>query len=323
MNKEQLLRELNQKIKSGEVSRDEVLRSLSKVDADKQAGHKMREVSTKLLYVIGAAIIIIGVIILIAQVWDDINSFERTVLTFGLGLLMVGGGAALIQDESHEHNEQLGTAFHSIGGVLLPIGAAVLISEYELAVNSLWPAVLIYFLIFGMYLWMSQIQKYAVVTFFAIASGTTVAYLLLGALVQSYNAYNYGDLYAYLTMVIGANYISIARILRGKNKSISGFLDVAGSIALLGAAFSQVIDSSAWEMFYFLILFGALFMSVYIKSRMVLAVSTIFLIIYISYITSQYFADSLGWPVLLVFLGFMFIGLGYASVSISKKYIED
>jgi len=84
-----------------------------------------------------------------------------------------------------------------------------------------------------------------------------------------------------------------------------------------------VFDSELWQFLYFLVIFGGLYLSIYLKSQIILVMSTIFLIAHISYITSEYFADSLGWPISLVILGFIFIGLGYASVNINKKYINS
>jgi hypothetical protein len=77
-----------------------------------------------------------------------------------------------------------------------------------------------------------------------------------------------------------------------------------------------------WQIFYFPIVLGGLLLSVYMRSPAILAVSTMLLIAHVSYITSEYFADSLGWPISLVILGFAFIALGYASVAINKKYIK-
>jgi len=59
------------------------------------------------------------------------------------------------------------------------------------------------------------------------------------------------------------------------------------------------------------------------RSRSILVMSTLFLIAHVSYITGEYFADSLGWPISLVILGFVFIGLGYVSISVNKKYITN
>jgi hypothetical protein len=50
--------------------------------------------------------------------------------------------------------------------------------------------------------------------------------------------------------------------------------------------------------------------------------STGFLIAHVTFITGEYFADSMGWPISLVILGLVFIGLGYASITINKKFIK-
>ena len=68
--------------------------------------------------------------------------------------------------------------------------------------------------------------------------------------------------------------------------------------------------------------FGGLVVAVlYLKSRMVLLLSTLAVIGYIIYFTAEYFADSVGWPIALILLGFIIIGLGYMSISLNKKYI--
>ena len=124
-------------------------------------------------------------------------------------------------------------------------------------------------------------------------------------------------------MAIGASYLLLAHAFRsGWNKHLIGALYFFGITGFLGATFSQVFDSVPWQLLYFLIVLGGLFLSVYMRSRSILVMSTLFLIAHVSYITSEYFADSLGWPISLVILGFVFIGLGYASVTINKKYIK-
>lgn len=125
-------------------------------------------------------------------------------------------------------------------------------------------------------------------------------------------------------MFVGLAYLLLARSFwEGWNEKLVGVLYFFGSAGFLAAAFSQVFDSLLWQLIYFLVVIGGLFLSVYINSRSVLAVSTIFLLAHISYITSEYFADSIGWPVSLVILGFVFIGLGYGSVTIGRKYIKE
>lgn len=327
MNKEKLLKELSEKISTGEIKPEEVVRRLNLPPATQpindEVTRKFFHFSlTKMLYILGATIVIIGIIIFITQIWDDIGSFGRIMVTLGLGLLIAAIGSALLKQKPEDN---IGPIFHVIGGLLIPGGAVVTLSELSKpGVNfvSLWPITITFGIIFVFYLLLSAIHKHPILTFFAIANGTAFIYLLFEAMFEGPH-YKHEDLYAYLTMVIGACYLLLAYFFRdGWNKKLIGALHFLGITGFLGAAFSQVFDSDLWQFFYFIIVLGGLFLSVYVRSRIILVMSTIFLICHISYFTSEYFADSLGWPITLVILGFVFIGLGYASFTINKKYIK-
>lgn len=324
MNKEELLQELSTKINTGEISQEEIVNRLNfatptiqQIDDEKKKPHFS---ITKMLYILGAATAIIGIVIFIAQIWDDIGSFGRITVTLGLGLLIAAIGSMLLKQKPKEN---LGAIFHLIGGILIPGGAIVTLSELEVNFTSLWPVTITFGIIFAFYLLLNTTHKHPILTFFAIANGTAFIYLLVEAIIKD-PFYRHKDLYAYLTMVIGASYLLLTHSFKdGWNKHLVGALYFFGSAGFLGAAFSQVFDSVPWQLLYFLIVLGGLFLSVYTKSRSILVISTLFLLAHVSYITSEYFADSLGWPISLVILGFVFIGLGYTSVTINKRYIKD
>lgn len=323
MTNEELLQELAAKVRTGEMRREDVMGRLQLAPAmapTEAATLKLRShfSVTKTLYLLGAAIVVIGLVIFVAQIWDDIGALGHIVVTLGIGLLMTALGSVLLQQKPETN---LGPVFHTIGGALIPGGAVVTLFELEVDFASLWPVAVTFGIIFAFYLLLNAVQKHAILTFFAIANGTAFVYLLVEAIVDG-PYYRHGDLYAYLTMVVGASYLLLAYAFReGWNKELIGVLYFFGITGVLGAAFSQVFDSLPWQLAYFLIVFGGLILSVHLRSRGVLVVSTLFLIAHVSYITSEYFADSLGWPISLVILGFLFIGLGYASIAINKKYI--
>jgi hypothetical protein len=324
MNKEELLQELSVKVSGGEISREEVLSRIKLATTEQPENREgTKKLShfyiTKMLYVLGAAIVIIGIIFFVAQVWDDIGSFGRIAITLGLGLITTAIGSMLLKQKPEE---KIGPVFHVIGGVLIPGGAMVTLSELSVEFVSLWPVTFTFGIIFIFYLLLNFIHKNAVLTFFAIANGTAFVYLFIESIVDG-PFYTHRDLYAYLTMVIGASYLFLAHHFRkGWNKELVGVLYFFGITGFLGAAFSHVFDSVTWQMLYSPIVIGGLFLSIYVKSRSILVMSTLFLIAHVSYITGEYFADSIGWPISLVILGFIFIGLGYSSVTINKKYIQ-
>lgn len=326
MTKDELLAELSAKVSAGEVSMDEVLirfnvASQSPVVSPAKTDGLAKHLSaTKLLYIIGAIIVVIGILAFVSQVWDALGSTGHIAITLGLGLVITAMGSALLKAKPEEN---IGPVFHAIGGMLIPGGAVVALSELHVDFASMWPVTATFGAIFIFYLLLVYVHKHAILTFFAVANGTVFIYLLVSALLGG-SFYNNGDVYAYLTMVVGASYLLLGYSFRdGWNQKLIGVLYLFGSIAVLGAAFSRVFDSVLWQLLYFFIVAGGMLLAVYIRNKAILAISTLFLIAHISYITSKYFADSIGWPVSLVLLGFIFIGLGYASVNINKKYIAS
>jgi len=325
MNKEELFQELSNKINTGEVSREELASRLNLVqNTPAQNGANRENLShfsvTKMLYVLGAAIVGIGIIIFVYQVWNDIGSFGHILVTLGLGFLLTTIGSLLLKQKP---GDNIGSVFHCIGGMLIPGGAMVTLYELHVDFISLWPVTITFGVIFMFYLLLNFVHKNAVLTFFAITHGTISLYLLVESIVGG-SFYMHGDLYAYLTMIVGVSYLLLAYSFRdGWNKELIGVLYFFGSIGFFGATFSRVFDSVPWQMLYFLIVIGGLFLSAYMRSRAILVVSTLFLLAHVSYITGEYFTDSMGWPISLVILGFIFIGLGYVSININKRYIKN
>lgn len=332
MDKIELLTALSEKVKKGEISPAEItdwlgltptnshstLVGVSSTD-DKPATFSLN----KILYLLGAAIAVVGIFIFIAQIWDDIGSFGRISTTLGLGLLLALLGSSLLKSKPEEN---IGTVFHIIGGLLIPGGAMVTLSELKVETVSMWPLASTFGFIMVFYLLLNYVHKHPVLTFFAIFNGTVFLHLLLQA-VTGYPDYLFEyniDIFTYLTMLIGVSYLLLAHAFRDSwNQKLIVPLNFFGSLGILGAGFSQALDYKLWEWLFFLMLFGGVALAVYFRSRTILLMSTIFLIAHVSYITSEYFADSLGWPISLVLLGFVFIGLGYLSVKINQKYIAS
>lgn len=445
MNKEQLLQELSNKIATGEIGYDEMMNrfNLTAVKTEVPVTQTAKALSnfsvTKMLYVLGAIIVVIGSVLFSYQIWNDIGSLGRISITLGLGLLFTAIGSLLSKNKP-EHS--IGTIFHFIGGLLVPGGAMVMLSEMSTSQNHVWPLAITFGIIFAFYLLLTYIHKNAILTFFAIANGTAFVYLTVNAITdglfnnytnifaylsivigacyillgysfenswnkkltrplylfgfggiqiatifQYSNSFGYssndytshnslwpvvisfclisifylflnykikhpgltflviinatafvytlveallggtfyanGDVYSYLTMIIGVCYMLLAQSFKESwNKVLLEILNFFGAAFLLGAGFTQIYDSLPWILFYLIIIMGTFGVSIYVRSRGILVVSTISLIAYVSYITGKYFADSIGWPISLVILGFMFIALGYISISINNKYIK-
>ncbi|MCX6716785.1 MAG: hypothetical protein NTV72_02600 [Candidatus Taylorbacteria bacterium] len=326
MNKEELLNELSTRIKAGDISREELMSHLNfptVVQSENTEGKETLFSVTKVLYVLGAVIVIIGISIFVHQIWGSLGSFWRILVTLGLGLLITASGSIIINSKA---DKNLGATFHFIGGLLIPGGAVVTLVELSTGAYHPWIVVITFGVIFAFYLLLNAVHKSTVLTFFAIANGTALVYLTVSALIgeTSDSSFRILDIYKYLTMAMGVSYILLCYAFRDKwSKKLIWILNFIGIIAFLGTAFSQVFDSITWQILYFLFVIGGLFLSVYLKNGGVLIISTLFLLAHVSYITSEYFGHSMGWPVSLVILGFLFILFGYISISINKKYIAN
>src|SRR5680860_610756 len=103
MNKEELLQDLSVKISTGEISREEIV-SRFNLASEGQGAVKTENLKestsfsvTKMLYVLGAVIVVVGIIIFVSQIWEDIGALGRIVVTLGLGFLLTAIGSMLLK----------------------------------------------------------------------------------------------------------------------------------------------------------------------------------------------------------------------------------
>ena len=332
----ELLDELKRRLRDGELDHDQVRAFLadvavgnggasadSKLSTDSSVQEESSGITgfpvfslTRLLYVVGGLLVVLGIIYFMSQLWGDMSASLRILITLGVGLVFAGAGSLFLVQEPAK---DLGNVFHSIGGCLIPGGALVTLDEVFPNVSSTGPVALTVGLVFLFYLALVIYHRRVVVNFFAFATGTAFIYLLSDSLLPNAGA-NY---YAYLTMVIGLSYVLYGIAFTGGwNDRLIPLLNFFGPLGFYGAAYSRLANTQLMELVYPFLAFGGLALSVVlIKSRIALTISTLAVISYVVYLTREYFADSIGWPVALIILGFIVIGLGYLSVNLNKRYL--
>lgn len=279
---------------------------------------------TKTLYAIGSIIVIIGILFFVQQIWGDIGSFGRIAITLGLGLAITFSGLALSRGQV---GRSIDSVFYLIGGVLVPLGIAV--TAFELEITDPWMLAFTSGLVFVFYLVLNFVDKNTVLTLFSIFYGTSTSYLILTAVGFGNSFSNipmdgFDNLYYYLTVAIGTSYLFLAHSFASTwNKRLVNFLRFFGVLGILWSTFQlQDYDSLLSILSYSLVVAGLFFLAAYMKSRLILILSSLFLITHIWNITGRYFADSIGWPLTLIIMGLIVIGIGFISVTINKKYIE-
>jgi len=105
-------------------------------------------------------------------------------------------------------------------------------------------------------------------------------------------------------------------------RSINPWWYLVGSAGFYYGLF-DMLKHSPLEILFLAAACGGVFLSTWVRSRVLLSVSTITILAYISYFTSEHFQDSLGWPLVLILLGFVFIGLSALAIRINKRYISQ
>ena len=266
---------------------------------------------TRLLYIIGGIFITLGLFYFVSQIWDDLNSASRILISLGLGISFAGAGSVFML---RVPERELGSVFHAIGRFMVSGGVLVTLDEMGVALDANWSITITIGTVFLFYLLLTLLHQRVVLNFFAFLNGTAFAYLLPDA---------NGAISDHLTMCLGASYLLFAHQLRqGWNERLIPLLLFFSTFGFYGAAFSQIRDSLIMEMLYPFLAFGGLVLAAsIIKSRIMLVLCAFAIIAYIAYFTAEYFADSLGWPISLILLGFVIIGIGYLSISLNRKYL--
>jgi hypothetical protein len=131
------------------------------------------------------------------------------------------------------------------------------------------------------------------------------------------------------TMILGITYLSatyyfqksmpaIENIERKEKAAVENILYAIGTLLVV---IPSLFFGGIFDFITLLLIFGAFYLSIFIKSRLTLIVSGILLISYILKITSKYFVDSIGWSLALIAIGFFVIAIGYGMVYLSRTYI--
>ncbi len=308
--KEVLFKNLINKIKQGEITKEEVINQIDNLSLQKPEPKKERKKIplNKLLYIIGGIIIVIGVILFVVQIWHDLGIIGRMMITLGFGVLMSALGSKLLIKKK----ESIGHIFYFIGGLFIPYGLVITFYELysEKIINSLfWPAAG-FGLFFVLYLLINLIHKNYLLTFFSIAHGTIAVYLFFSAISKEMSL-NYQEVYSCLTMVVGISYFLLARSFEKTwNKGLTKILYFLSPIGFLGGVFSLATMFTAWELAYYFIFLGIALLAVYFKNYLILLINTIYLIVYYFYVFDLR-TDYFNFHVTLIIL----TGLGYLALA--------
>ncbi len=338
MDKQQIVNFIEGQIATGKISKEDLLSlannvvtpsvNTSPVFNSNTVDISHKEESSKNIintfYGIGAIIILGGVAILVVQNWIEIGFMGRVLVTLGISLITFIGAFFL----NKPHQRVISQVMFTISCVLAPLSVDVIISEANISFT--WPytfyTALVLSVIFGYALLVSKKNILVLITI-GFASW---AYYLLVIKVFTLDYYS-SNIIKWAAMLLGFSYILIARGYQlvsvaidasdeKEKKAVRNALFGLGTLIVLG---SGIFIGGFFDLIFIAFIFAAFYGSVYLKSQSMLTFGALFLMAHMVKITSKYFVDSIGWPIALIIVGFLIIGIGYMAYNLNKKYISS
>lgn len=318
MTKSELLEGIRSLASSQLISKAEVNAAFDE-GSGKTKGEKRKSLVSTILYYLGGAIVAIGIAILVAQNWNMLGVVAKVLITLGMGIAFYIGASLLFKDPK---TQGAANAFFLISALTSPVGLYVLFNQAGFNLNSFGVQSAVSAILFITFFASYLVFKTRLFTLVSVGYGTWLFFSLTSLPHFSFNA----DLYAaYRVLFVGLCYIALGWLLKNTNeKPIIGFLYGAGSAGALGAMLALTsLPSGNPNLFWIIVLpiiaLATMLASSPLKQKILILTGGVFFLSDIFRITAQYFSKGLGWPLALVIAGFVFMGVGYLAVYLSRK----
>lgn len=328
MTKEELIAKIQEMSSLREITRDEVLQAYDQGQNIQPKTHDTaltKKLSiAEILYYLGGAIVFIGISVLVLQNWETLSSLTKILITLGSAVVAYIVGAILSRQVK---TDPVGQAFLLISALTAPVGLYVTFSVAGLDLDSKYIQTLIPAILLITFLSSFFSLKKSLLLLFSIVFGTWFYFSLTSLIFVSQEVFS-PKFFEYRSLIAGVSYILLGYTMSNTPRHpLSGFLYGFGSLAFLGSIFTlggwSPEQNIFWELLFPFAVFGTIFASIYLKSKSFLVFGTIYLMVYVIKITSEYFSNSLGWPIALMFAGLGLIGIGYLSFYINSKYFQS
>ena len=279
--------------------------------ADHGGAESPANILVRILGYLGGTFVFAGLSIFIASNWDVMNTAARIIITLGSGIAVFIMAIVASGDERYF---RVKTPLYLIAAGLQPVGILVAIDEFSSGGDWHYAVLLT-----------AGIMVFQQGAVFWQKRDTTLLFTsLLFALWffgVAFDLLNVDE--NFIALILGAATVSLCIGLeRTPHRGMNPFWYLFGSACFFYGLF-DLVQHTAIELAFLAVACASVFLSTWVRSRTLLFVSTIAILAYISYFTSQHFQDSLGWPLVLILLGLIFIALSTIAIRINKRYISN
>ena len=265
----------------------------------------------RILGYLGGTFIFAGLSIFIALNWDEMNAAGRIIVTLGSGIAVFIMALVASGDERYE---KVRTPLYLVAAALQPVGILVALDELS-SLGDWHHAAMLAAAVMAVQQFVVFWQKRDTTLLF------TCLFFTLWFIAVTLDLLKLDD--GLNALILGVFTMSLCIGLEHTpHRGMNPFWYLYGSSALYYGLF-DLIQNSVVELLFLGAACGGVFLSTWLRSRTLLFTSTIAILAYISYFTSEHFQESLGWPLVLIVLGLVFIALSTIAIRINKRYISS
>jgi uncharacterized membrane protein len=306
--KQEALSEIAALVAEAGLSQSDLLSLLPKPSSPNAESEDSPSLLQRVMVYIGGLFIFTGVCVYIGIVWEDLPSLARVIVTFGTGLVAFFLGLISLEDPRYS---KASTPLFLIAAFLQPVGLFVLLDKYFPSSHDAVKAALVVFGFMTVQQFVAFVSRNrSSLLFFSLF----FFYLFLSALVEKADIEPPDSV-----MLLGLSglYVSYG-LTKTIHHAVAPFFFFFAGISVAAASFDYFEDS-ALDVLLIGVSGGLIALSVFAKSRTLLTVGIISLLAFLGYFTDEYFKDIVGWPIALIILGFLMIGISVFAVKIGRK----
>lgn len=256
----------------------------------------------------GGIFVFAGLVLLVSMIWPDIGAVQRVIVSLGPGLAAFALGFLSHRDA---RLTKAVTPFFLLAAFMQPTGIFVFLDEFVPKTGDPELAALLVFGVLTAQQGMAFVHlRRAVLLFLTLIFWTAFLGTTLGWLDAD------TDLIA-VTVGLSLMLLSHGATRRGHHAITPFWYFVAGGF-LLGGTFAMV-EGGPLEVVYLGVNGFLVYLSIRLASRSLLVVGVVGLIAYLGYFTDEYFANVIGWPVALIIMGMVMIGLSAYAVKLGRR----
>jgi hypothetical protein len=281
----------------------------------------------EVMYYVGAGIAALGIVIMVVQNWSQLSFVSRLLLTIGSGIII---HAVSFLIDHYGSDNRISSALYVFSAIAIFLGMFVFLDNVGFSYRSIDACITASGTMLAIYVMMYMISRKNIFALFGIIFGSVFLFFQLKLITDTYimspRAKNISQAFYYRLLIIGAAYLPFAYFTRKSSIApIGNFLYGMGVVLVLFAANilagGRYDYNAFWTFACPVLIFGAFFLSAFLKKKYLLVWSSIFLVFYIIRITFEFFRVGMSWPLVLILVGASIIGVSYMSIWIKRKYL--